>query len=35
VRGDDGYLRVFYGRLGAPFQTWDRWLASGGQPTSN
>ena len=35
VRGRDGYLRVDYGRIGAPFQTWDRWLISGGQPTGN
>jgi hypothetical protein len=35
VRGRDGYLRVDYERIGAPFQTWDRWLISGGQPTGN
>jgi hypothetical protein len=29
-RGRDGYLRVNYGRLGARFQTWDQWVASGG-----
>jgi Protein of unknown function (DUF3300) len=29
VRGPDGYLRVFYDKLGVPFQTYDRWIASG------
>ena len=29
VRGRDGYLRVFYGKLGVPFETYDRWVASG------
>ena len=29
VRGRDGYLRVFYGKLGLQFQTYDQWLASG------
>ncbi len=29
VRGHDGYLRVFYDRLGLTFQTYDHWLASG------
>ena len=29
VRGPDGYLRVFYGKLGVPFQTYDQWIASG------
>ena len=29
VRGRDGYLRVFYYRLGVPFQTYDQWIASG------
>jgi hypothetical protein len=33
-RGDDGYLRVDYARLGLRFQTWDEWLAAGGQPNS-
>ena len=32
LRGDDGYLRVDYARLGLRFQTWDEWLAAGGQP---
>jgi hypothetical protein len=26
VRGNDGYLRVDYGRLGLRLTTWDRWL---------
>jgi hypothetical protein len=25
VRGDDGYLRVDYGRLGLQLMTWDEW----------
>ncbi len=29
TRGPDGYLRVFYGKLGLKFQTYDQWLASG------
>jgi Protein of unknown function (DUF3300)/Chaperone of endosialidase len=29
VRGRDGYLRVFYDKLGLQFQTYDRWIASG------
>ncbi len=29
VRGRDGYLRVYYERLGLHLQTWDQWLASG------
>jgi len=28
-RGADGYLRVDYRRIGVPFQTFDRWTASG------
>ena len=28
-RGRDGYLRVFYDKLGVKFQTYDRWIASG------
>jgi len=31
VRGPDGYLRVFYAKLGLPFQTYQQWLASGAQ----
>jgi hypothetical protein len=29
VRDRDGYLRVFYDRLGVKFQTYNHWLASG------
>jgi hypothetical protein len=29
ARGRDGYLRVFYDRLGLKFETYDRWIASG------
>jgi hypothetical protein len=29
TRGRDGYLRVFYDRLGVTFETYDRWLATG------
>jgi hypothetical protein len=29
VRGSDGYLGVFYDKLGVKFQTYDRWIASG------
>jgi hypothetical protein len=29
VRGRDGYLRVFYDKLGLKFQTYDHWVASG------
>jgi hypothetical protein len=29
VRGRDGYLRVFYGKLGLKFQTYDQWMESG------
>jgi hypothetical protein len=28
VRGRDGYLRVFYDKLGLTFQTYDQWIAS-------
>jgi hypothetical protein len=31
VRGRDGYLRVFYDKLGVKFQTYDQWLTSGAQ----
>ena len=30
VRGRDGYLRVFYDRIGVKFETYDQWVASGG-----
>lgn len=29
TRGADGYLRVSYERLGAPFETYERWVANG------
>jgi len=29
TRGRDGYLRVFYDKLGVRFQTYDEWMASG------
>jgi hypothetical protein len=29
VRGRDGYLRVFYDKLGLKFETYDQWVASG------
>ena len=31
IRDSDGYLRVYYDRIGAPFDTWEHWQASGGQ----
>jgi hypothetical protein len=32
ARDRDGYLRVFYSRLGLRFQPYDDWLASGAKP---
>jgi hypothetical protein len=29
LRGSDGYLRVFYDKLGLKFQTYDQWASSG------
>jgi uncharacterized protein DUF3300/endosialidase-like protein len=29
ARDRDGYLKVFYDKLGVPFQPYDRWIASG------
>jgi endosialidase-like protein len=29
ARGNDGYLRVFYEKLGLKFETYDRWIKSG------
>jgi hypothetical protein len=29
VRGRDGYLRVFYDKLGVPFETYDAWVKAG------
>jgi len=34
VRGNDGYLRVSYGKLGVRFQTYEQWLASGARVES-
>jgi hypothetical protein len=34
VRGRDGYLRVFYEKLGLMFETYDRWVASGARVPS-
>ena len=34
VRGRDGYLRVFYDKLGLKFQSYDQWIASGAQVPS-
>jgi Protein of unknown function (DUF3300) len=31
TRGHDGYLRVFYDKLGLPFQSYDQWIATGGR----
>ncbi len=31
IRDRDGHLRVLYEKLGVPFQTYERWLASGGR----
>jgi hypothetical protein len=30
TRGSDGYLRVYYERLGLKFRSYDNWAASGG-----
>jgi hypothetical protein len=29
VRGSDGYLSVYYDKLGLKFETYDHWVASG------
>jgi hypothetical protein len=35
VRGRDGYLRVYYERLGLDMQTWNEWVAAGSKiPTT-
>jgi hypothetical protein len=31
LRGRDGYLEVFYDKLGLKFQTYEQWIASGAQ----
>jgi hypothetical protein len=33
-RGYDGYLRVYYDKLGVPFQSYDQWIASGARMPS-
>jgi Protein of unknown function (DUF3300) len=36
VRGSDGYLRVYYDRLGVRFQTYQHWISSGARgPTTS
>jgi hypothetical protein len=29
ARGEDGYLKVYYDKLGLTFETYDRWIQSG------
>jgi hypothetical protein len=29
VRGSDGYLRVYYDKLGFRMQSWEDWVAAG------
>jgi hypothetical protein len=31
VRGRDGYLRVFYDKVGVKFQSYAHWIATGGR----
>jgi hypothetical protein len=31
VRGQDGYLRVLYGKLGLTFDSYEHWMAAGGR----
>jgi hypothetical protein len=31
ARDGQGYLTVDYGRLGVPFESYDKWLTSGGK----
>ena len=31
VQGRDGYLRVYYEKLGLTFESFDQWVRSGGQ----
>ena len=35
TRGRDGYLRVFYGKLGVRFETYDAWVAEGAHVPSS
>jgi hypothetical protein len=32
ARGNDGYLRVFYEKLGLKFETYDHWIKAGALP---
>ena len=34
ARGTDGYLRVFYEKLGLKFETYDHWINSGALPAT-
>jgi hypothetical protein len=35
VQGRDGYLRVFYDRIGVKFESYEHWLSSGARlPTT-
>ena len=34
IRGHDGYLRVFYDKLGLQFRTYNQWIASGARVPS-
>jgi hypothetical protein len=31
VRGQDGFLRVLYGKLGLTFDSYEHWMAAGGR----
>ena len=31
MRGEDGYLRVQYRKLGVPFESYEHWMAAGGR----
>jgi hypothetical protein len=31
TRGADGYLKVYYSKLGVKFETYDQWIRSGAQ----
>ena len=35
VRGSDGYLRVYYDRLGISMQSWENWIGSGAKISGN
>ena len=35
TRGSDGYLRVFYDKIGVKFETYDAWIASGARIPSH